>query len=71
VPTTAETYDALRLAVENERRHEFAFEGHRWFDLVRTKRAVTLLGIDEDYTLFPIPLSEMQTNNLMQQNDGY
>ncbi|NTW26592.1 MAG: RagB/SusD family nutrient uptake outer membrane protein, partial [Lentimicrobium sp.] len=70
-PTTAATYDALKLAIENERRYEFAFEGHRWFDLVRTKRAVSLLGIDEDYTLFPIPLSEMQTNNLMQQNDGY
>jgi len=70
-PTTADTYDALKLAVENERRHEFAFEGHRWFDLVRTKRAVGLLGINEDYTLFPIPLSEMQTNKLMQQNDGY
>ncbi|MBK6964893.1 MAG: RagB/SusD family nutrient uptake outer membrane protein [Bacteroidales bacterium] len=70
-PTTAETYDALKLAIENERRHEFAFEGHRWFDLVRTKRATGLLGIDEDYTYFPIPLSEMQTNNLMKQNDGY
>ncbi|MHC1777834.1 MAG: RagB/SusD family nutrient uptake outer membrane protein [Lentimicrobium sp.] len=70
-PTSAETYDALKLAIENERRHEFAFEGHRWFDLVRTKRATGLLGIDEDYTYFPIPLSEMQTNNLMKQNDGY
>jgi len=69
--TTADTYSALKLAIENERRHEFAFEGHRWFDLVRTKRATTLLGIEEDYTLFPIPLSEMQTNNLMQQNHGY
>jgi starch-binding outer membrane protein, SusD/RagB family len=70
-PTTASTYDALKLAIENERRHEFAFEGHRWFDLVRTKRAAGLLGIDEKYTVFPIPLSEMLTNKLMQQNDGY
>lgn len=69
--TTANTYPALKLAIENERRHEFAFEGHRWFDLVRTKRATTLLGIDEDHTLFPIPLSEMQTNKLMKQNFGY
>ena len=69
--TTANTYPALKLAIENERRHEFAFEGHRWFDLVRTKRATTLLGIDEDHTLFPIPLSEMQTNLLMKQNFGY
>ncbi|MFH1121613.1 MAG: RagB/SusD family nutrient uptake outer membrane protein [Bacteroidota bacterium] len=69
--TNAATYDELKLAIENERRHEFAFEGHRWFDLVRTRRAAGLLGIEEKYTLFPIPLSEMQTNKLMKQNNGY
>jgi hypothetical protein len=69
--TTAATIPELKLVIENERRHEFAFEGHRWHDLVRTKRAVTILGIDEKYTLFPIPLSEKQTNNLMEQNPGY
>ena len=70
-PTTASTYDELKLAVENERRFEFAFEGHRWFDLVRTKRATTVLGIEPYQTLFPIPLSEMTTNSLMEQNPGY
>jgi len=69
--TTAASIPDLKLAVENECRHEFAFEGHRWPDLVRTKRAATILGIDEKYTLFPIPLSEKQTNNLMVQNPGY
>lgn len=28
----------LRIALENERRLEFAFENHRWYDLVRTNR---------------------------------
>jgi len=69
--TTATTYDELKQAIENERRHEFAFESQRWSDLVRTKRATTVLGIDEKYTLFPIPLSELQTNTLMTQNPGY
>jgi len=69
--TTAASIPELKLAVENECRHEFAFEGHRWPDLVRTKRAVPLLGIDEKYLLFPIPLSEKQTNSLMEQNPGY
>jgi hypothetical protein len=69
--TTAGDYDALKLAIENERRFEFAFEGHRWFDLVRTNRAAAVLNIDPKYTLFPIPLSEMQTNKLMKQNPGY
>ena len=70
-PTTATTYDELKLAIESERRHEFAFESQRWSDLVRTKRAAAVLGIDEKYTLFPIPLSEIQTNTLMTQNPGY
>jgi len=61
----------LKFAIENERRYEFAFEGQRWQDLVRTKRAVPLLGISQEATLFPIPLSEMQTNKKMTQNDGY
>jgi hypothetical protein len=70
-PTTAADYPELILAVETERRHEFAFESQRWSDLVRTKRATTVLGIDENYTLFPIPLSELQTNTQMTQNPGY
>ena len=69
--TTATTYDELKLAIEAERRHEFAFESQRWSDLVRTKRATAVLGIDEKFTLFPIPLSELQTNTLMTQNPGY
>ena len=69
--TTVATIPELKLVIENECRHEFAFEGHRWLDLVRTKRAVAVLGINEKYTLFPIPLSEKQTNNLMEQNPGY
>lgn len=69
--TIASTIDDLKLAIENERRYEFAFEGQRWHDLVRTGRATTVMGIDENHTLFPIPLSEMQTNKKMTQNEGY
>ncbi|MEI7492620.1 MAG: RagB/SusD family nutrient uptake outer membrane protein [Bacteroidota bacterium] len=70
-PTTSTDYNELKLVIENERRHEFAFESQRWSDLVRTKRATTVLGISENFTLFPIPLSELQTNTLMTQNPGY
>jgi hypothetical protein len=70
-PTVASTYDELKLAIMNERRDEFAFEGHRWFDLVRTNMATSLLGIEDYQTLFPIPLSEMTTNKSMEQNPGY
>lgn len=69
--TGASGIDLLKLAIEMERNHELAFEGHRWIDLVRTGRAAQVLGIEEKYTVFPIPLSEMQTNNNMSQNTGY
>jgi len=35
---------AFRLALEEERRVEFAFENHRWFDLVRTGRAIAVMN---------------------------
>lgn len=34
----------FRLALENERRHEFAFENHRYFDLLRTGRVVPVMN---------------------------
>lgn len=57
--TTAATLDALLLALENERRLEFPFESDRWFNLVRTDRAQTVLSLpDKHLYLFPIPYSE-------------
>lgn len=71
VPTQA----AFRLAIEQERRVELAFEGHRWFDLVRTGRAVTVLsslGMQAHHVLFPIPDSQIEINpSVMTQNPGY
>ncbi len=34
---------SFRLAIERERRVELAFEGHRWFDLLRTNRAIDVI----------------------------
>ncbi len=65
----------FRLAVEQERRVELAFEGHRWFDLVRTDRAFELLsglGMQPHHVLFPIPQSQIDINPaLITQNPGY
>lgn len=71
-----EDYIGSNFAVEilNQRRLEFALEGHRWFDLVRTGNATTLLGISENFTLFPIPQAEITNNNKINeqdQNPGY
>jgi hypothetical protein len=79
------TKEAFKLAVEQERRWEFAAEGLRWFDLVRTGRALTVMNqfikdngvrhpspLDEHDLLFPVPLQEMQINpGFWQQNPGY
>lgn len=65
----------LDRQIRDMRQLEFAFEGHRWFDLVRTGRALDELeGVSEAYqTLFPIPLGELLTNSHagMTQNPGY
>lgn len=66
---------SFRLAVEQERRVELAFEGHRWFDLVRTGRALTVLaplGMQADHVLFPVPQSQIDINpEVIKQNPGY
>lgn len=70
---SAYTISAMLRAIEDERRLELAFEGHRWFDLVRTNRAIDVIPtVTADYQmLFPIPLSEIQANKKMRQNNGY
>jgi starch-binding outer membrane protein, SusD/RagB family len=71
--TLASTVGTLVTAIEEERRLEFAFEGHRWFDLIRTGRSLQVIpGLtDIRKTLFPIPISEILTNPKMVQNMGY
>ena len=69
---TAPTRESLLTAIERERRVEFAMEGHRWFDLIRTNRAQAVLGITDARRLsFPIPLRETINNPNIKQNDGY
>ncbi|WP_057936700.1 RagB/SusD family nutrient uptake outer membrane protein [Algoriphagus resistens] len=69
------TQQDFRAAVANERRVELAFEGHRWFDLVRTDEALNVLsskGIQAHHLLFPIPQSQIDINpGLIVQNPGY
>lgn len=72
--TLAITQASMRTAILNERRLELAFEGYRWFDLLRTKTAVATMNaetdgqgkklhtISEADLLWPIPQAEVDRN---------
>ncbi len=74
-PINTTDHNVLEQEIMDMRRLEFAFEGHRWFDLVRTDKAIEVLeGVTEECQyLFPIPLGELLTNfhEDMYQNDCY
>ncbi len=64
-PTTSK--DALE-AVYHERRVEFAMEGHRYWDLVRTGRGNLMKGYTDSKRLMPIPQAEIGLNPNLEQN---
>jgi tetratricopeptide (TPR) repeat protein len=69
---TAVTQADILQSIEDENNVEFAFEPHRWFDLVRTGRAGAVLGLtNQNYWLFPIPLSDVLSDPDVTQNPGY
>lgn len=62
------------LMVEQERRVELAFENHRWFDLIRTGRAVEVMrskgfSLNETNLICPIPQKQIDVNPKLTQND--
>ena len=70
---------AFRQQLADERGREFAYEGKRWFDLVRLGLAVdyfTKLGykIDNHELVLPIPQNQIEiynNNAVLWQNPGY
>ncbi|SDP07287.1 Starch-binding associating with outer membrane [Mucilaginibacter sp. OK268] len=80
--TAAASQADLRDAIALERRLELVGEGHRWFDLLRTGTAVTvmnqwfkdnniLITIDQHNLLAPVPQSQVNTDPAIKQNPGY
>ena len=70
--TTAATQEEVLLAIEAERRIEFAFESHRWFDLVRTGRAAAVLNVtDPNRLVLPLPAEQLLIDKALVQNEGY
>lgn len=70
----------FRNAVLDERRMELAFEGQRWFDLIRVNngeyglnflRSIGKNNASQRHLLFPIPQIELDRNPNLVQNPGY
>lgn len=70
--STASSTSAVLLAIENERRVEFALEPHRWYDIVRTGRAAQVFNLtDANRLVLPIPAGELLIDKSLVQNQGY
>jgi starch-binding outer membrane protein, SusD/RagB family len=77
-PAVANSKEQVLQVIERERLYELAYEGHRWYDLVRTGRAKVVMTAfntnwQDKFELWPIPLREIQYNPALQgaQNPGY
>ena len=80
------TKESMIDAVLHERRLELAFEGERWFDLVRNDKVESTLNnlnsrdsgrlaqhreFSSDLHLMPIPQTAIDKNENLKQNQGY
>ena len=78
-PTIADAiakYGDLESAILQERSVELCFEGHRWFDLVRTEKAILTMkplnGLSDARNLvWPIHINALNKNPNLVQNDFY
>jgi hypothetical protein len=74
------TQEQCRTRIIHERRMELAFEGQRWFDLIRINNGQYALDFlhsigktnaSSKYLLLPIPQKERDANPNLTQNTGY
>ncbi len=73
------TQEEMRELIIHERRMELAFEGHRWFDMIRINNGEYALEflksigktVTKERLLLPIPQTELDSNSAMTQNPGY
>lgn len=71
-PATITDFDGFTDVLLEERARELAFEGHRWFDIVRLGKAEEIRNIPAFRTVYPIPLKEITVSNgALEQNPGY
>lgn len=70
------TTDQIEDLILDERARELCYEGKRWYDLVRTGKALKVLGpingiSNPENFLWPINLTEIRLNPLLDQNSYY
>jgi starch-binding outer membrane protein, SusD/RagB family len=70
----------LRDKILHERRMELAFEGQRWYDLIRVNagqygidflHSIGKSNMSSKYLLYPVPQKERDANPNLTQNTGY
>lgn len=69
-------YGSIEDAILHERSIELCYEGHRWFDLVRTGKAISTMqpinGLnDPNNLLWPISTETINRNPNIEQNEYY
>lgn len=81
--TGVDSQEEILRAIEKERGIEFMLESQRWYDLVRTGRAMEVLTNidrtngepvsldDPGRMVFPIPSRDMDSNENLEQNEAY
>jgi hypothetical protein len=80
--TLATSQSEVRVAIDAERQLELIGEGHRWFDLLRSGNAVSIMNnffkannkniiIDDHNLVMPIPQGQINTDPSIVQNIGY
>lgn len=79
-PVTTEDYAEMKAKIIHERRMELAFEGHRWFDMIRIDggqyavdylKSIGKKNVNKNRLLLPVPQVEIDANPDITQNAGY
>lgn len=72
--------EEMRNMIRKERRIELAYEGHRWFDMIRWDggqyaldflHSIGKVNAQKKHLLMPIPQKEIDANPTLKQNPGY
>lgn len=72
--------EQMQDKIRKERRIELAFEGHRWFDMIRWNNgkyaldflhSIGKVNAQKKHLLLPIPQKEIDANHNLKQNSGY